>query len=225
MSTRRAKQIIYGALYAVVVLIVCAGIYFVSVAPAIVASTPPVCTPSSCVPTSTAPIVPGALTTFITSPGHYTFLAQVTNQSADYGAPELDYAIDLDDASGTVLQAIPAQAFIYPSQTRYLAVLNQVVAQPFDHATLVVTGASWLASSTIGVIPSVGPGQFAIQNVQEGHGLDHGLRRRAAHQYERCDIWNGGGHGDIHGPERRPCRRLGRHSSATLPPERRKIFR
>ena len=91
---------------------------------------------------------------------------EVTNQSVDFGAPELDYAIDLDDASGTVLQSIPAQSFIYPSQTRYIAVLNQVPAQPFDHATLVVTGAAWLPSSTIGAIPAVGPGQFAIQNVQ-----------------------------------------------------------
>jgi len=168
MSTRLAKQIIYGALYVVIVLIICAGIYFVFVTPAIVASAPPVCTPSTCAPTSTAPIVPGTLTTFITSPGHYTFLAEVSNQSADYGAPELAYAIDLDDASGTVLQSIPAQAFIYPSQTRYLAVLNQVVAQPFDHAELVITGASWLPSSTIGAIPAVGPGQFAIQNIQTG---------------------------------------------------------
>jgi hypothetical protein len=168
MSTRRAKQLIYGALYLVIILIICAGIYGLFVSPAIVASAPPVCTPSTCVPTSTALIVPGALTMFITSPGHYTFLAQATNQSADYGAPELDYAIDLEDASGTLLQSIPAQAFVYPSQTRYVAVLNQVVAQPFDHAVLTITGASWLTSSSMGTIPAVGPDQFAIQNVLPG---------------------------------------------------------
>lgn len=166
MSTRRAKQLIYGTLYALIWIVFFAGVYFILIRPAIVASTPPACTPSSCAPTSTAPIAPGAVTTFITSPGHYTFLAQVTNTDADYGAQVLDYAIDLDDASGTVLQSIPAQAFIYPAQTRYLAVLNQTISAPFDHATLVVTGAAWLASSTIGVIPEIGPGQFALQNIQ-----------------------------------------------------------
>jgi hypothetical protein len=78
----------------------------------------------------------------------------------------LDYAIELENASGTILQSIPAQSFIYPAQSKYLAVLNQAVVQPFDHAVLVVTSASWLASSTLGPIPGVAPGSFAIQNVQ-----------------------------------------------------------
>jgi len=64
------------------------------------------------------------------------------------------------------LQSFPAQSFIYPSQSKYLAVLNQAVAQPFDHATLAVTAAQWLPSSTIGAIPAIGPGQFALQNIQ-----------------------------------------------------------
>ncbi len=166
MSTRRAKQLIYGTLYVLIILIICAGIYFVFVQPAIVASTPPLCTPSTCAPTSTAPITAGQVLTFVTSPGHDTFLVQATNQDADYGVPVLNYAIDLDDASGTVLQSIPTQSFIYPSQSKYLAVLNQAVAQPFDHASLVITGASWLPSSTIGAIPSIAPGEFAIQNVE-----------------------------------------------------------
>ena len=170
MSTRRAKQLIYGALYILIVLLVCSGIYFLIVHPFVVASTPVACTPSTCAPTSTAPIVAGPVLTFVTSPGHYTFLAQATDQSADYGSPEFDYAIDLDDASGTVLQSIPAQSFIYPSQTKYLAVVNQAVAQPFDHAALAVASASWLASSTIGAIPAVAPGQFALQNLQTNVG-------------------------------------------------------
>jgi hypothetical protein len=166
MSTRRAKQLIYGTLYALIVLIIIGGIYLLFVRPFIVASTPIACTPSICAPTGTAPIAAGTVMTFVTSPGHYTFLAQVTNQDADYGAQLLDYSIDLDDASGTVLQSIPEESFIYPSQSKYLAVLNQAVAQPFDHALLSITAASWLASSTIGAIPAIAPGQFALQNVQ-----------------------------------------------------------
>jgi len=105
---------------------------------------------------------------FVTSPGHYSFVAQATDRSSDYGSAALDYALDLDDASGTVLQSIPERTFIYPTQGRYLMVLNQAIAQPFDHAALVVTGVSWLASSTIGPIPAVAPGQFALQNIQTG---------------------------------------------------------
>ncbi|HUC31740.1 MAG TPA: hypothetical protein VMR99_03645 [Candidatus Paceibacterota bacterium] len=166
MSTRRAKQLIYGALYALIVLIFFAAIYFLFVRPVIVASTPIPCTPSTCAPTSTAPITTGTVLTFVTSPGHYTFLAQATNGNADYGAQDMDYAIDLDDASGTVLQSIPAQSFIYPSESKYLVVPNQVISQPFDHAALSITSAAWLTSSTIGAIPAVAPGQFALQNIQ-----------------------------------------------------------
>jgi hypothetical protein len=166
MSTRRAKQLIYGTLYLLIVLVIFAGIYVVIVRPFLVASTPALCTPSTCAPTSTAPIVASAPMEFITSAGHYTFLTQVTNQSADYGAPTMNYEVDLDDASGTVLQSFPAQSFIYPAQSKYLVVPNQTVSQPFDHAALVVTSASWLASSTMGAISGIPGGQFALQNVQ-----------------------------------------------------------
>lgn len=172
MSTRRAKQLIYGALYILIVLAIVAVFYFIVVFPFILASTPVPCTPATCVPTSTSPIVtgPGSVLTFATSPGHYSFLVQLTNQDPDYGVPELDYAIDLDDASGTVLQSIPAQSFIYQSQSKYLAVLNQTVNQPFDHAAFSITGASWLASSTMGAIAGIAPGQFAVQNIQTAVG-------------------------------------------------------
>ena len=166
MSTRRAKQLIYGTFYALIVLAIFAGIYFLFVRPVVIASTPIPCAPGACAPTSTAVIVTGPVTTFITSPGHYTFLAQATDQSPDYGAQVLNYEIDLDDASGTVLQSIPGTSFIYQSQSKYLAVLNESTTQPFDHASLVITGASWLASSTIGAIPAIAPGQFAPQNIQ-----------------------------------------------------------
>jgi hypothetical protein len=166
MSTRRAKQLVYGALYIVFIVIICAGFYGVFIAPAIVASTPPVCTASTCAPASTAPIVAGKISMFITSPGHYTFLAQVKNQSADYGASVLNYAINVNDASGNVIESIPAQSFIYASQSKYVAVLNQTINEPFDHVSLAVVSASWLTSSTMGTISGVAPGQFAIQNVQ-----------------------------------------------------------
>jgi hypothetical protein len=169
MSTRRAKQLVYGALYLLLIVIFCGIVYLIVIYPS--ASTPVVvCTPNSCAPTSTAQIAVGPVATFITSPGQYTFLAQVTNNDPDYGASLMDYAIDLDNASGTVLQSIPAQSFIYQAQSKYLAVLNQAVPQPFDHAVLAVTNAVWLPSSTIGAIPSIAPGGFAVQNVESAVG-------------------------------------------------------
>ena len=168
MSTRRAKQLIYATLYILIIFIVCSGIYFIFIRPFIIASAPLPCPSGACTPTSTAPIATGTVMTFVTSPNHYTFLVQATNQNANYAAQVLDYAIDLDNASGTVLQSIPEESFIYPSQNKYLAVLNQNITQPFDHASLAITGVSWLASSTIGAIPTIAPGQFALQNIQTG---------------------------------------------------------
>lgn len=165
MSTRRAKQLIYGTLYIVIALMFCGALYLL-IRYQFTGAPVAVCTPSSCAPTSTAPISAGKVWTFVTSPGHFTFLAQAINQNTDFGASTLDYEINLYDTSGTVVQSIPASSFIYPTQSKYFAVLNQSVSSPFDYASLVFTDASWLPSSTIGTIPSVAPGQFAVQNVQ-----------------------------------------------------------
>ena len=166
MSTRRAKQLIYGTFYLLIVLVVCAGIYFVFVLPSIIASTPVPCAPGMCAPTSTAPIAASIVSTFVTSPGHNTFLAQLQNADADYGAPLVNYELDFDDASGTVLQSIPGQTFIYPSQNKYIFLPNETIPAAYDHMAFVVTGVEWLASGTIGTDPGIAPGGFALQNVQ-----------------------------------------------------------
>jgi hypothetical protein len=167
MSTRRAKQLIYGMFYLLIVLVVCAGIYFVLVLPFVTASAPVACAPGACAPTSTAPIAASIISTFITSPGHDTFLAQLQNANADYGAPLINYELDFDNASDTVLQSIPGQTFIYPSQNKYVLLPNETVPAVYDHMALVVTGAEWLASTTMGANdPGIAPGGFALQNIQ-----------------------------------------------------------
>jgi hypothetical protein len=168
MSTRRAKQLIYGTLYLLIVFVVCAGIYFIFVLPFITASTPVACTPSTCAPTSTAPIAASIVSTFVTSPGHDTFFAQLQNADADYGASLVNYELDFDDASDTVLQSIPGQTFIYPSQNKYIFLPNETVPAIYDHMALMVTGAEWLASGTIGTDPGIASGGFALQNIQTG---------------------------------------------------------
>ena len=166
MSTRRAKQLIYGTFYFLIVLVVCAGVYFVFVAPFITASTPVTCTPSTCAPTSTAPIAASIVSTFVTSPGHDTFLAQLQNADADYGASLINYELDFDNASDTVIQSISGQSFVYPSQNKYILLPNETSPATYDHMVLVVTSAEWLASGTIGIDPGIGPGGFALQNIQ-----------------------------------------------------------
>ncbi len=164
MSTRTAKQIIYGVFYLLVIALFCAGAYFVFIRPFMGAPVA-VCTPSTCAPTSTAPLAAAVAATFMTSPGHDTFLVQVANGSVNFGVPAYDYELDLEDASGTVLQSIPGQSFIYPNQNKYLLIPNAAIPGSFDHAVLNITGVQWEASSTMG--PSIGtvPGQFAVQNV------------------------------------------------------------
>jgi hypothetical protein len=124
------------------------------------------CTPSTCAPTSTASIAAPIVSTFVTSPGHDTFLAQLQNANADFGAPLVNYELDFDDASDTVLQSIPGQTFIYPSQNKYIFLPNEIIPAAYDHMALVVTGAEWLASGTIGTDPGIAPGGFALQNIQ-----------------------------------------------------------
>jgi hypothetical protein len=167
MSTRRAKQLIYGTFYLLIVMAVCAGIYFVFVSPFITASTPVACAPGTCAPTSTASIAASVVSTFVTSSGHDTFLAQLQNADADFGAPLVTYELDFDNASDTVLQSITGQSFIYPSQNKYILFPNETVPTVYDHMALVVTSAEWLASTTMGVDdPGNASGGFAQQNIQ-----------------------------------------------------------
>lgn len=168
MSTRRAKQLIYGTLYLLIVLAVCAGIYFVLVLPFTAISTPTACTSGTCAPTSTAPIAASIVSTFVTNPGHDTFLAQLQNADVDFGASLVNYELDFDDASGAILQSISGGSFIYPSQNKYVLLPNETIPATYDHVVLMVTGAEWLASGTIGADPGIAPGGFALQNIQTG---------------------------------------------------------
>ncbi len=162
MSTRRAKQIIYGALYAVILVLVCAAIYgiFRLFSPATPVVVP--CT-SDCVPVGADSITTSTVATFITSPGHYTFLEQIVNTNQDYAAEYFDYSIDFYDASGTVIQSVPGSSFIYANQTKYLVVPNQVVADPGVAMGFTINNVYWVSGDTLGVLP-----QFNVQNLQTG---------------------------------------------------------
>ena len=163
MSTRRAKQIVYGMFYIVLWAAFIAVIWFAVRLLAPSAPAPVPCTPSTCAPTSTAPISVSPVTTFLSSPGHYTFLAQIQDTNQDYAVSYFDYSIDLEDSSGTVLQSIPENSFIYAGQTKYLVVPNVAVPQAPVSVVLSVKDAYWAATSTLGSIPA-----FTTENLTAG---------------------------------------------------------
>lgn len=163
MSTRRAKQIVYGMFYILLWAIFAAVVWFAVtlVAPAAPVVVP--CTVSTCAPTGTAPLAVSPVQTFLSSPGHYTFLVQVQNTDPAYAASYFDYAVNLRDASGTVLQSFPGSSFIYAGQSKYLVVPNAAVGEPFVSADLTIADAYWAATPSLGSIPS-----FAYENMAAG---------------------------------------------------------
>lgn len=156
MSTRRAKQIIYGTLYGLIWLAVLAGIYYVIVRPII---TPPPCTGPACGSEAAQPIATSTVWTFTVGSDSATYLAKITNTNANFGAAAFDYAFDFYDASGTVIEDIPGTSFIYPSQVKYLVAPNmKPVAAAY--LSLDVKNVQWVSSSSMGMVP-----QFAFTNV------------------------------------------------------------
>jgi hypothetical protein len=161
MTTRRAKQIIYGTFYIIVLLLFVGIFYLIFIRPFTTGPVIAVCTENTCAPTSTASISTSIVSIFVTTPGHYTFLSQVLNNNPDFGAPLFNYQVNVYDATGALIESVPGQSFIYQSQSKYLMVPNVTIPQAVDHATLQIINAEWIASSTLGVIP-----QLIVQNTQ-----------------------------------------------------------
>ena len=172
MSTRIAKQIIYGAFYAIFwSLVIWAG-YAIFVHP--VAScfdhiqnqgeTGVDCGgPCSMVCTgSTQPIAVLGVNAFASGAGHDTFLAQIENPNGNFAAQSFAYAFNVYDASGMLLQSYPAQSFIYGSQLKYLFLVNQPIPSSTVSVNLTIPTSTtmWIASSTFGASP-----QLAVQNI------------------------------------------------------------
>lgn len=171
MTARRAKQIVYGAFYLIVLAGIVAGIRFLFFRP--VASCfdgvqdqgeagvdcggpcAKVCIPANL---STVTVL-GAVNVFNPIPQHYTLLAQIANANAEFGLENLNYEFDLYDASGTLVQSVPGETFIYGGEVKYLTAPNIAVGAAVDYATLAlapVATSSWTPSSTMGLVPQFG---------------------------------------------------------------------
>lgn len=173
--SRTEKQIIYGAIYLGVLIGIAVLIYFLNFTPV------PTCFDNIqnqgeegidcggpcakvCTPVTIQPITAlDGVTTFTTSPGHVTFLARVTNANTDFTARSFGYQFDLSDASGTVVQSIPGQSFIYAGEVKYLIAPNEDVTSSVNSVTLTVQNPIWAKSSDTGTAP-----QFVFRNVQTG---------------------------------------------------------
>ena len=161
------KQVIYGVLYLVVFVGVALGIYFLFF------HTAPSCFDGAqnqgetgvdcggpcakvCVPATLPEIVVGNVRVFASSPGHYTFLAEVENHNTGFASPNFAYAFDLYDASGTLIGLVPGQSFIYASEVKYLLTPNVSVATTVHHAVLVMGSTTWTAGAAMGLVPQFG---------------------------------------------------------------------
>ncbi len=163
MSTRLAKQLIYGTLYGLIWLAVIAGIYYLFIKPAI---TPPACTGPACGSETARPLATSTVSTFLAGSGSATYLAKVTDVNSDFGATAFDYAFDFYNVSGTIIETIPGSSYIYPSQVKYLIAPNM---RPVGAAqlSLDLSNVQWAASSSMGQVP-----QFTFTNVVTNSGAN-----------------------------------------------------
>lgn len=160
MSIRLAKQLVYGAFYVVIWVLVIWGGYALLVHPA-----PPPIQPVS---VTAQPISVLGVNVFASTPGNETFLAKVANINTNLAAQYFSFSFDLRDASGKIVESLPGASFLYGGEVKYVALVNQpVVNNAINNSvvnawTLTISPATteWVASSSFGAAPI-----FAIQNV------------------------------------------------------------
>lgn len=177
MTLRLAKQIIYGALYLVIIVGIVAGFYFLFLRGGTASCfdnkqdggetgvdcggpCAAVCIPSTLQNIS---VVRGSVLVFnpypelSSLPVHYTLLAQVANVNAEFGTKAMDYQFNLYSAPNALVQSVPGRSFIYGGEVKYLIVPNLSVSEPVDYATLTVqSSTTWTPSSTMGGVPQFG---------------------------------------------------------------------
>ncbi|HVN26027.1 MAG TPA: FxLYD domain-containing protein [Candidatus Paceibacterota bacterium] len=161
MSTRRAKQVIYGAFYAILWFAVFAFIYYVAVRPALA---PVPCAGPACGSENARALATSTIWSFLDGTQSATYLARVTNANPGFGAASFDYAFDFFDASGTVARTIEGSSFIYPNEVKYFVAPNYVpIEEPY--ASFDISNVQWVSSSSIGAVP-----RFSFSDVQAATG-------------------------------------------------------
>lgn len=165
MSLRLAKQIIYGAFYIVLWVVVIWIGYALFFRPA----PPPQASPAL----AAQPISVLSVNSFASTPTSETFLAKIANTNANLGAQYFSFSFDLRNASGMVIASFPGASFLYGGEVKYVALVNQPMVSGANDAsdtlvslvnawtlTIPTSTTEWVASSSFGPAPA-----FAIQNV------------------------------------------------------------
>ncbi len=161
MSSRRAKQLIYGTFYGLLWLAFFAGMYYIFIKPAI---TPTPCTGPTCGTSAAQGLTTSTVWIFSAGPGSATYLAKVTNVNSNFGAVAFDYNFDFFNASGTVVETIPGSSYIYPNEIKYLVAPNKAPVNA-PYLSLDLSNVQWVVSSSMGGVP-----QFAFSDIQTQDG-------------------------------------------------------
>lgn len=155
MTARKAKQIVYGALYLVILVLIGGGAYalFAPKAPAAPPAPSSNCPGPAC---SAEGIVVGGFSKFISSPGYDTLLARVENHNTGFAAQSFHYSFDLYNASGTLLHSYPGNSFLYGGEVKYLVLPNIPVPAQFAQGKVAISDPVWVAAQSMGIAPQFG---------------------------------------------------------------------
>lgn len=173
MSLRRAKQIIYGAFYILVLAGVMAGIYYAFVRPK------PSCFDGTqnqgeegvdcggpCSRVCTQNIKPITLvdqvSVFRQDQSRLSFLARVNNPNLDYAARNFDYKFSLYNEGDVAIESFSGKSFIYAGEIKYILLPNVSVSKSnFSRADFSVDNPDWAPANKFS-----GPPQLTIQGAQ-----------------------------------------------------------
>lgn len=169
MDLKRTKQLIYGAFYLVIWILIFFAVYrsFFYTAPSCFdgkqdqGETGIDCggpCAKACIPMNLSTISAIANPqVFLSSPGHYTLLGQVANANPGFAAQSFSYEFDLYDAEDTLIGTVAGNSFMYSAETKYIVAPNIAVAtDTVDHATLNIGTIVWVPAATLGLVPNWG---------------------------------------------------------------------
>lgn len=139
MSLRRAKQIIYGAFYSILLGLFAAWIYYGFLKPApscfdgiknqseegIDCGGP--CAVSCSIKHVKSIETVGRILTFAPDQEHLSLLVQISNPNLDYAARNFFYTFSIYDNQGSVIQSFNGNSFVYAGEVKYILVPNAQV--------------------------------------------------------------------------------------------------
>lgn len=170
---RRAKQIIYGVFYIIVLSATGFGFYRLFLKPApscfdgvqnqgeagVDCGGP--CT-ASCVPVDIRPLQTiGRILTFNPAQSSLSLLAQVSNPNLTHGAKNFGYTFTLYDSAQKPVQTIRGESFIYAGEVKYIFLPNASAPQGnFSYVDFKMDNPYWISKDQFS-----GPPDFRVSGV------------------------------------------------------------